>query len=188
VIIYDFDPNGIPDDYLRAIGRVMLCAAQAEDSVRTAIGVFLRIDNIETLALTNQLSGPLKDKILRAAAELNAASASMVDTLDDILDDINEAMVDRNAYAHRPLCRHPDSGEVLIWKEKVSGSIELELKGITSAEINAVGDRLLAASHRLTLFLQLCGGPKIRERVLRDPLRRTKAARAERRAAHGDHY
>jgi hypothetical protein len=114
VIIYDFDPNGIPDEYLRAIGRVMLCAAQAEDSVRTAIGVFLRIDNIETLVLTNQLSSPLKDKILRAAVELNAASASMVDDLDDIFDEIGNAMFDRNAFAHRPLCRHPESGEVLM--------------------------------------------------------------------------
>jgi hypothetical protein len=188
VTIYDFDPNGIPDDYLRAIGRVMLCAAQAEDSVRTAIGVFLKIDNIETLALTNQLSGPLKDKILRAVVELNAPSASIVDALDDILDDVNAAMVERNAFAHRSLCRDPDSGEVLIWWEKVSGSIELELRPITAAEINSAGDRLLEASHRLTVFLQGFGGPKFRGGALREPLKRSKAARAARRDAHGEHY
>jgi hypothetical protein len=188
VIIYDFHPDSIPDDYLKAIGRIILCAAHAEDCVRTAIGVFLKIDNIETLALTTQLSTPLKDKIIRAVAELNSASASMVDDLDDILDKIYEGMNQRNAVAHRSLCKHPESGEILMWKEKVSGSVELELKPITVAALNAIGDTLLEASHELIAFLTKVGGPTFREGPLREPLKRTKAARAERRAQHGEQY
>ena len=188
MIIYDFHPDSIPDEYLKAIGRIMLCAAQAEDCVRTAIGVFLKIDNVETLALTTQLSTPLKDKIMRAVAELNSASASMVDDLDDILDKINAGMERRNAVAHRSLCKNPDSNEILIWKEKVSGSIELELKPITVNELNEIADNLLEASHELTAFVGNVGGPRFREGLLREPLKRTKAARAERRAQHGAQY
>jgi hypothetical protein len=188
VIIYDFNPNNIPDEYLKAIGRIMLCAAQAEDCVRTAIGVFLKIDNVETLALTTQLSTPLKNKILRAVAELNSASASMVDDLDDILDNINAGMERRNAVAHRSLCKNPESNEILIWKEKVRDSIELELKPITVNELNEIADNLLKASDELTAFLGRVGGPRIREGLLREPLNRTKTARAKRRAQHGAQY
>ena len=188
MIIYDFHPDNIPEAYLKAIGRIMLCAAQAEDCVRTAIGVFLKIDNIETLALTTQLSTPLKDKIIRAVAELNSASASMVDDLDDILDKINTGMERRNAVAHRSLCKHPETNEILIWKEKVSGSIDLELKPITVEELNEIAENLLEASHELTLFLRKVGGPRFREGLLREPLKRTKVARAERRAQHGEQY
>jgi hypothetical protein len=188
VIVYDFHPDSIPDDYLKAIGRIMLCAAQAEDDVRTAIGVFFKIDQIEALALTTKLSTPLKDKIIRAVAELNAGSASMVDDLDDILDKINSGMEQRNAVAHRSLCKHPESGEIFMWKEKVSGSIELELKPVAVAELNEIGNNLLAASNELTAFLGRVGGPRSREGILREPLKRTKAARAERRAQHGAEY
>jgi hypothetical protein len=188
VIIYDFNPDSIPEEYLKAIGRIMLCAAQAEDSVRTAIGVFLKIDNIETLALTTQLSTPLKDKIIRAVAELNSASASMVDDLDDILDKINTGMEQRNAVAHRSLCKNPENNDILIWKERVSGSITLELKLITVEDLNGISDNLLAASHELTQFLARVGGPKHRDGLLREPLSRTRAARAKRRAQHGAQY
>ena len=188
MIIYDFHPDNIPDEYLKAIGRIMLSAAQAEDCVRTAIGIFLKIDNIETLALTTQLSTPLKDKIIRAVAELNSASASMVDDLDDILDKISAGMERRNAVAHRSLCKHPESGEIFIWKEKVSGSIDLELRPITVEELNEIGNNLLEASHQLILFLGNVGGPRSRDGLLREPLKRTKVARAERRAQHGEQY
>jgi hypothetical protein len=183
--MYDFHPDNIPDEYLKAIGRIMLCAAQAEDCVRTAIGVFLKIDNIETLALTTQLSTPLKDKILRAIAELNSGSASLVDDLDDILDKINAGMERRNAVAHRSLCKNPDNNEILIWKEKVSGSIQLELQPITVNELNEIADNLLKASNELIAFVQNVGGPRFRKGLLREPLKRTKAERAERRAQHG---
>lgn len=188
MIIYDFDPNNIPDDYLRAVGRIIQCAAHAEDSVRTAIGVFLKIDNIETLALTTQMSNPLMDQILRAVAELNAANARMVDDLDDILDTISAGLVQRNAAAHKSLCRNPQNGEVLMWREKVKGSVELELKPITVDDLNGVADLLLEASNELTQFVTNCGGPRFREGALREPLKRTKAARKERRAEHGEQY
>lgn len=188
MIVYDFDPNSIPDEHLAAIGRVILCAAQAEDSVRTAIGIFLKIDNIETLALTSQLSSPLKDKILRAVAELNAASTSMVDDLDDILDKINNGMERRNVIAHRSLCKHPETGEILIWKEKLKGSVDLRLEPTTIEDLNAIADLLLEASHELTEFTAACGGPRTREGLLREPLNRKKAARAQRRAQHGEQY
>ena len=38
-IIYDFDPNNLPDEYLNAIGLVMASASQTDSIMRDFLGL-----------------------------------------------------------------------------------------------------------------------------------------------------
>jgi hypothetical protein len=112
VIVYDFNPNNLPPDFLRAVGLVIACASQTEEVMRNFMGIVLGVDNIETEALGTHMSFPMKDDIIRSIFELNAPSASFVDEVDDILDDIRDAMQLRNVVAHNEFAIHPDTGEI----------------------------------------------------------------------------
>ncbi|MFM5923965.1 MAG: hypothetical protein ACKOPG_07255 [Novosphingobium sp.] len=189
MIIYDFNPNNLPDEHLRAIGLVIACASQTEEIMRNFIGVLLGVDNIETIALGTHMSLPMKDDIIRAVVELNAPSASAVDEVDDILDEIREAMQLRNAVAHNEFAIHPENGEIYSLREKARGSLQAELKPIKANDLLEAADRVFRAGMALQSYMMKTGlVPRTREKPLREPLNRKKSARAQRRAEHGDQY
>jgi len=188
-IIYDFDPNNLPDEYLKAIGLVVASASQTDSIMRDFIGALLKIDNAETIALGAHMSVPLKDDIIRSLTELNAPTASEVDEIDDLLDEIREAFVKRNAFAHNAFARHPGTGEILVMSEKARGSLEVELAPISVDEIRKVASRVYEAGMNLMEFMASRGiGPSFREGPLREPLKRKKKAREQRRDKFGHRY
>ena len=75
-VIYDFNPNNLPAEFLLAVGLVITCASQTEEIMPEFMGALLRADNVETIALGVHMSAPMQDDIIRAVAELNAPSAS----------------------------------------------------------------------------------------------------------------
>ena len=181
-VIYDFNPRNLPDDYLRAVGLVAMASAQTENVLSDFIGAVIGSDNIETMALTTHMSFPLKDNIIRSLIELNAATAEVVDNLDDILDSIGEAITKRNAIIHNPLIRHPETGEILSHRMKSRGSLQLALKPITVEEIQEDATLIYKAGMALQSFMMLYGlSPRTRKAQLREPLDRSKKARAKRR-------
>lgn len=187
--VYEFNPNKLPDDYLRAIGLVISCASQTEEIMRSFLGALLGADIIETVALGTHMSLPMKDDIIRAVVELNAPSASAVDEVDDILDNIRAAMQLRNEVAHNAFAIHPDSGEIYSLREKARGSLQAEIKPVKVEELLAVADQVYGAGMALQEYMIKSGvGPRMREKQLREPLNRKKKAREQRRADFGDRY
>ena len=188
-IIYDFDPNNLPKEYLEAIGLVIACASQTDVVMRDFVGALLKIDNAETVALGTHMSVPMKDDIIRSLTELNAPSASEVDEIDDLLDEIRDAFVMRNAIAHNGFAIHPESGEVLVMSEKARGSLQVELSPITVDQIRLGASRIYDAGMNLMTFMASRGiGPSFRETPIREALKRKKKARAERRDRYGARY
>ncbi len=181
-VIYDFDPRNIPPEYLRAVGLVAMASAQTESIIGAFIGAILGADEIETLTLTAHMAAPLRDQVARALIELNATSADVVDDTDDLLDSINEALGRRNIVVHNRLIRHPDTGDIFSHRLKARGSLQLELKPITVAEIEEDAALIYEAGIALQRFMLLRGIlPENRLGPLWEPLDRRKKARQERR-------
>lgn len=192
-VIYDFDPRNLPPEYLQAVGLVAMASAQTESVMQDFIGVLLGIDNIETLALTTHMAAPLKDHIARALIELNGSTYAAVDDVDDLLDAIDQTLGKRNAIVHNSLIMHPHTGEILSHRLKARGALQLELRPISVKEIKEDAALIYEAGETLMKFMILHGlAPASRTKVIREPLDRSKKARAKRRdlaagdAAKGD--
>lgn len=181
-VIYDFDPHNLPDGFLEAVGLVITAASQTEYVMCEFIGALLNIDVNESTALTAHMTVPLKDDIIRCLAELNAPSASEVDQIDDILDDIRSAIDKRNIIAHNALIRDPNTNEVFTMRERARGSLQISLTPISVEEIRESAREIYEAGMRLMSFMISRGlGTSVRTEPLREPLNRRKAARAQRR-------
>lgn len=181
-IIYDFDPHNLPPELLRAIGLVVAASAQTESIMQQFIGCLLGIDQVENIALTAHMSHPLKDQIARALIELNAANASVVDDVDDLLDAVNAAFEKRNVVVHNSLARNPKTGEVLSLRESARGSTQVSLKPVRFEEVEKDAALIYKVGIDLMGFMMDHGlQPAPRTRPIRVPLNRKQKARAERR-------
>lgn len=189
MIVYDFDPNNLPPDYLAAIGLVVASASQTDHVMRDFIGSYLGIDIAESLALGAHMSTPMKDDIIRALVELNAPRACDVDELDDILDRVREATARRNSVAHNAFAKHPDTGQVFSLRERARGSLQVEMVPIEVAELKEIAAEVYAAGIALMEYMIARGiGPRERMKPLREPLNRGRKARKARRDEHGTEY
>jgi len=191
-VVFDFDPNNLPPEYLRAVGLVAMASAQTESIMQDLIGGLLGIDNIESLALAAHMPAPLKDHVARALIEMNATASVYVDLLDELLDAVNEALAKRNVIVHNPLLRHPETGEIFSHRLKARGSLQLELRPIKVEEMEQDAALIYEAGLALIQFMGAFGvASSIRTRPLWEPLDRSKKARAKRmdirnRAARGE--
>lgn len=184
MVIYDFDPNNLPAEFLQAIGLVTAAAAQTEDVLQKFIGGLLQIDSIEVIALTAQMSALLKDQIARSLIELNATSAAMIDHVDDLLDAIADATARRNVWVHTSYARHPDTGEVYSIDFKARGSLKVSKHPVTTEKIKEDAAAIYKAGMRLMAFMSAFDmHPVDRTRPLHETLNRKKVARKARQAA-----
>ncbi|MBK8630757.1 MAG: hypothetical protein IPN84_11290 [Sphingomonadales bacterium] len=140
------------------------------------MGIVLGVDNIETEALGTHMSFPMKDDIIRSILELNAPSASFVDEVDDILDDIRDAMQLRNIVAHNEFAIHPETAEIFSLRIKARGSLQSELKKVTAEELLETADQIYRAGMSLQDFmLKNHLGPRFRRTSPRASESRTKS-------------
>lgn len=189
MIIYDFNPNNLPPEYLAAIGLVVASASQTDHVMRDFVGSYLGIDMAESLALGAHMSTPMKDDIIRSLVELNAPRACDIDDLDDILDRIREATARRNAVAHNAFAVHPETGQVFSLRERARGSLQVDMTPIEVGELHEIAAEVYAAGMSLMDYMIARGiGPRERERPLHEPLNRGRKARQARRDEHGAQY
>ena len=180
-IIYDFDPRNLPPELLQAIGLVATAAAQTEATLQDLIGGLLGLDNVQTLALTAQLSGMMKDHIGRALSELGAPTVAEVDALDNLLDRVNSAMEKRNTLLHNQLYRHPETGEVSSMRTSARGSLQMKLTPLVIADVERDAAEIYDAGIAVMEFMMQRGiVPRIRNAPMREPINRSRKARAER--------
>lgn len=183
VVVYDFNPNNLPEQLLQAVGLVTAASSQTESIVQQFIGAILGIDQAETIALTAHMSNPLKDHAARALIELNAKNAGIVDDVDDLLDAINDAYDKRNVIVHNAFIRNPETSELFSWREKARGSLQGELKPVSIDEIKENAALVYEVGIDLVRFMTSNGiSPTERTRPLRTPLDRRKKARTSRRS------
>lgn len=127
------------------------------------------------------MNAPLRDNVLRAAAELKIDDLDDLDELDQLLDEIGMGFAKRNNYLHNGLCRHPTSGQVYLASIVARGSLDADLIPITAPEISADARFIYEAGMRLMVFLMnkklLPPHPAIR----RERMHKRKAARKKRR-------
>jgi hypothetical protein len=136
-IVYDYNPNSIPPDYLAAIGLVTACSAQTEHIVEMLIGTLLGIDAEYQVAVTTHMTAPLRDGVVRAVAEIRIDDLDALDRLDILLDQVQTAIDKRNAIVHRRLTRHPTTGEVFAVKTSARGSVRSDLVPMPIDEIKS---------------------------------------------------
>jgi len=155
--------------------------------MKDLLGGLLGIDNVDTLAVATHMSFPLKDQIIRALAELRADQAAFVDSLDDLLDTVKEAMDRRNVLVHNPLMLNPETNEVFSHRLKARGSLQLELKPITVDEIEQDAALIYEVGLSIIQFMNAFEIEyRYRQTPLMEPLNRRKTARAQRREAAAD--
>lgn len=179
---YDFDPQNLPPEFLKAIGLMAAASAQTEAVMQHLIGSFLQIDLPTTLGLTAHMSAPLKDQAARTLVELSSATQEHIDELDDLLDAVQEAGRKRNIVVHNSLVRHPVTGEVFSYRESARGSLQVSLQPVRVEEIERDAALLYKAGVDIMGFM-VKHGLSQPDRVwpIRPAVSRGQKARAERR-------
>lgn len=179
--IYEFNPLKLPPEYLQSIGLVSAASAHTEAVVNMAIGGCLCIDVEYNAAVTTHMSAPMRDNVLRAAAEIRIDSVDALDMLDEILDGVNEGFRKRNAYVHHSWCSDPETGQVFTVKQEARGSVDSELIPVTVDKIKEDAAFIYEAGISLMRFITLHKLFPTFPSQLRPRGHKTKAARKKRR-------
>lgn len=154
---YDFDPNNLPKEMLAAIGLVIACSAQTESIVEMGIAGCLGIDFEYGGAVTTHMPSPLRDSVLRSAAEIRIDDLDTLDALDALLDAINNAYTKRNAVAHNSWCRDPDTGAIFTVKSAARTRYTMDLLPMTVDQVKSDAAFIYQAGMNLMSFLRVCG-------------------------------
>lgn len=180
-VIYDFDPNNLPPEYLQAIGLVTACSAQTENAVQTLIGACLGVDEEYRIAVTAHMPLPLLDSVARAVAEIRLDSLDALDELDSLLDAVKTKMDGRNAFVHQAWAIHPETNAVHLVRQTARGSVQVELRPVSVEEIKASAIAVYEAGLDLVRFMIL-NGLEPTFAANRPRAHKTKSARKARRA------
>jgi hypothetical protein len=182
-IIFDYDPRNLPQPILSAIGLVAAASAQTENIVEMGIGGCLGVESDYSMAVTTHMNAPLRDNVLRSAAEIKIDDVDDLDELDELLDAVNAAFTKRNMYVHNSWCQHPTNGTVYIQTTVARGSVDSELVPITTAKISADATEIYDAGINLLKFLNRLNLLPPLPAARRERAHKTKAARKKRRKA-----
>lgn len=140
----------------------------------------MRLESDYSTAVTTHMNAPLRDNVLRAAAEIRIDDLDDLDELDRLLDEIKTAFDKRNAYVHRSWCRHPDTGECFTVDIEARGSVD-QLVPIIVDQIKADAARIYDAGMSLMTFLAARKLLPTLPAARRERAHKTKAARKKRR-------
>lgn len=168
---------------LQAIGLMTAAAAQTEHILGQFIGGMLRIDDVDTEALTAHMAIPLKDQIIRTLAALKTRYVYEIDKVDDLLDAAHAAFSKRNTVVHNALCIDPNNGNILSLRAKARGSLQVSLQVVTVDEIKQDAAAIYKVGIDILEFMisrDLL--PRHRTTPLTQTVNRGKKARAERAA------
>jgi hypothetical protein len=95
-------------------------------------------------------------------------------------------MEKRNTLLHNPLARHPETGQVFSYRESARGSLQVKLTPIETSDIERDAEEIYEAGMDMMRFMMSRElGPTQRQQPLREPIDRSKKARAERRKLGG---
>jgi hypothetical protein len=101
-------------------------AAHTESCVDEAIAGCLGVDYEYGQAVTTHMTMPLRFDVLRSAAELHIDDLGALDELDVLLGRLKEAFDKRNAVVHHMWCRDPETGNIVMVKERARVRVEVK--------------------------------------------------------------
>jgi len=148
--VHDFDPRNIPPDMLRAIGSIITCTSFAEAILDQILAGFINTDVEIGSAVTAHMSMPLKFGILRSTAEIVINNLQDLDELDGIIDELENALKQRNIYAHDQIGIARD--QVFAVSTKARAGLEVGLKPLAVDKIEAEAIRIYNAGMALFTF------------------------------------
>jgi hypothetical protein len=186
-IIFDFDPFKLPPEYLRAIGLVSVAWAQTEEAHEQLIGAILGLNVLYAAAVTTHMTGPLRDHVLRSAAEIRIDDLDVLDELDVLLDRFKEAVEKRNPIAHQSWCTHPATGQVYRLYQTARGSIDTGLVAVSVKELLEDAVFIHQIAMDIVSFQTNHGFAPIFPPTRIERAHKTKAARKARRKKLGKH-
>jgi hypothetical protein len=150
---FDFDPHNLPAEFRAAIGHAIACAAQTEGILGMAIAACARIDFETGLALTTHMTVPQKVSALRTLAEIHIDDLDALDTLDEIIGNLETASTKRNDIVHHEWCRDPDTNDVFRVKFVARTSLMAEQTLVTVEQIEADAEFIRKAGMALSSFM-----------------------------------
>ncbi len=133
--VHEFNPYKIPREYLAAIGLVAACSAQTETVLKMLLGACIGVDMEYGSAVSCHMTAPLRDSVIRAAAEIRLDSTEALDELDALLDAVKSALDKRNDIVHHSLYRDVNTGEIFRVKETARGSVKVDVIPVTVDQI-----------------------------------------------------
>jgi len=151
--VYDFDPRNLPPDLLQAIGLGMASAAQTESFIETAIWGCLGVDAEYGMAVTTHMAAPLRFSVLKSVAEIRINSIPLLDELDEIVRELDCALVKRNTFAHHSWARDPETGQLFTVTGESRSSLKVDLLPKTVDEVKIDALAIYNAGIRLWEFL-----------------------------------
>jgi hypothetical protein len=177
---YDYDPRNLPREILAAIGLIATCSSQTEGIVEMVIGGCLGVTVEYAASVTSHMNAPMRDRTLRAAAEIRLDDLDALDELDRILDAVNAAFSKRNLYLHKMIGADP-KGKIFATSITARGSVDVEIIPLTADIIRKDAMAIYAAGMDLISFM---GKYKLTPKFPSEPRSRahkTKAARKKRK-------
>ena len=149
----DFDPRKLPKEYLEAIGLVCTCYAQTEDHVQMAIAGLLGVDIEMGWGVSTHMSAPLRKSVIQSLSEIKFANLDDIETLDKLLEKVDQAASKRNHVVHQVWCRDVQTGEVLRVNTNAKARVSVEHKPISLEDLRAEAIFVYEAGIELFHFL-----------------------------------
>jgi hypothetical protein len=182
---YDFDPRNLPQEVLAAIGLAVASSAQLEYVIQSGIAGCAGVDFEYGAAITTHMTMPLRDSVLRSVAEIRIENLDDLDTLDDHLDKVDEALKRRNALVHHSWLRDPKTGAIYTLKEVARTRYEMDLIPMSIDKIKEDALFIYDVGANLYDFFVARGLLPAVPSASRPRHHKSKAARKKRRKAMG---
>ena len=178
---YEFSPYELPESLLKAIGRVIACAAHTEVLLRELIGSCAGVDVEYAGAITTYMNMPLRFDVLRSIAEIRIDDVDALDELDDIILEAQKAFEKRNAIAHHQWGIDPETGDTFTVKEIARFSYQMDLVPMSVSQVENDALFIYLAGMKFAAFMKKHSLEPTFPKSVRPRAHKTKAARKERR-------
>lgn len=151
--VLDFEPLSLPQEHLAAIGLMSAAASSTDSIIEMAIAGMLGIDGEQGYAVTAHMSAPLRASVLKSAAEIVLEDPRALDALDDIMEEIRVAVVERNDVVHGSWCVRHSDGTVFLVQQEARTHVAMSSRPVTVDEIESKALALYDAGMNLMRFL-----------------------------------
>lgn len=180
----DFNPNNLPKDILEALGLITACSAHSDYVIESGIAGCLGVNIEYGSAVTTHMTTPHRKDVFLAAAELRIDDVNILIQLEDILNELVEALKVRNDYVHNSTARTKSTNETFMVRSEARGSVNVSLLPLSVEVIRRDAQRIYKAGISLYgLLSQLGLLPTIPDGVKPSRAHKDKAARKKIRKA-----
>lgn len=153
MIVYDFNPNSLPDELHLALGLLVTSSSQTEGVIDMAIACCLGIPDVRGKAVTTHMSMPQRFSALRSAAALPfGEQGNAYSEIIDVVTKLDREFEARNRYVHQSWCLDPD-GKLFLARSSARKRIEIKVEPASVDEVAAACRRIYQLGMQLMTVL-----------------------------------